>query len=89
MVVRYPVDRRRGDVHHALHPVPQGRVEHVTRPLDVRGVDVLGGVEGEGGGGVDDVVSALHRLIHEGLVADVALDHLDAVLLGVVELLHV
>src|SRR5215204_444532 len=34
MVVRYPVDRRRGDVYHALHPVPQGRVEHVTCPLD-------------------------------------------------------
>src|SRR5215211_8932448 len=38
---------------------------------------------------MDDEVHVLQRPIQESFVADITLDYLDAVLLGVVELLHV
>src|SRR3712207_903472 len=89
MMVRYPVDRRRGDVHDALHAMAQRGVEYITGAFHVGGVDIFGTVERQGRGGVDDVIFALHHPVQEGLVADITLDDLDAVPLGVIELLHV
>jgi hypothetical protein len=89
MVVRYPVHRRRRDVCHPLYPITLGRFEYVACTLDVRGVDILGHVERQGGRGVYDEVHALHRPVQEYFVADVALDGLDLVSLRVVELLYV
>jgi hypothetical protein len=89
MMVRYPVHRRRRDVHHPFYPVAPGRFENVAGPLDVRGVDVLRGVERQRRRRVDHEIHTLHRPIHERLVADIALYDLDPALLWIAELLDV
>src|ERR671913_868093 len=89
MVVGYPVDGGRGDVDEALYAVAHGGIEDVAGAFHIGGVDVLGRVEGQGRRGVDDEVGTLYGPVHQGFVPYVALDGLDPVALGVVELLHV
>ena len=89
VMIRYPVDGRRGDVDEALYAVAQGGIEDVAGALHIGGVDVLGRVEGQGRRGVDDEVGALYGPVHQGFVPYVAFDDLDPVALGIVELLHV
>src|SRR5919199_3497695 len=89
MVVRYPVYSRGRDVYHTPDAAAARYLKDVTRPLDVRGVDVLGRVERQCRGGVNHEVHLLHRPVHERLVADVALYDLDTTPLRIVELLNV
>src|SRR5215210_6966670 len=89
MVVWYPVYSRGRDVYHTPDAVTPRHLQDVARPLDVRGVDVLGRVERQGCCGVDHEVHLLHRPVHERLLADVALYDLDRTALRIVELLDV
>ena len=73
----------------ALDAVPQRSIEDVAGALHVRRIDVFGRVERQGGRRVDHEIGALHSPVDHRLVPDVAPDDLDAVSLGVVELLHV
>ena len=53
---------------------------------DIGSVDVFGGVEGEGGSGVDDDVCASHALANRFTVTDIALGEGDLIPLGVGEI---
>ena len=64
-----------------------GHFQQHARAFHVGGIDILGGVEGQGGGGMNNLVYAFHRFFDIALNADVALDGVDLVLhVGVVEL---
>ena len=89
MMVRYPVHRRRGDVDEALHAVPQRSIQDVAGALHVGRIDIFGRVQRQGRRRVDHEVGTLHSPVHHRLVPDVAPDYLDAVALGIIEVLHV
>src|SRR5215217_1014343 len=89
MMIRYPVHRRRRDVRNPFHTMPPGRLQDIARPLYVRRVDLLRRVEWQSGRGVHHEVHALHRPVHDDLIADITLDDLDPTPLRVVELLDV
>src|ERR671932_158349 len=89
MVVWYPVYSRGRDVYHAPGTVTPRHLQDIARPLDVRGVDVLGRVERQRRSGVDHEVHTLDGPVHERLVTNVALYDLDPTPLRIVELLDV
>src|SRR5215211_958509 len=89
MMIRYPVDGRRGDVHKTLYAMPKRSIEYVAGALDVCGVDILRRVERQGRRRVDDEISSLHRPVNHRFVPDIAPDDLDAVALRIIEVLHI
>jgi hypothetical protein len=90
VVVRDPVDGGRGDVDHPRYARGPGGLEHVAGAIDVGRPDVVGGVEGECGRGVDDPPGVLHRPPYRLGVADVPLDLPDlAAYVGILERDHV
>ena len=61
----------------AFDSVCQRRLQNVAAAVDVGGVDVFGGVEGQGSSGMDDDVDPCHGLVDLDGVADVAADRGD------------
>ena len=85
VVVRDSVDGGGGDVHKALDADGLGSNEEVARPHDVRGINILLCVQGQGGGGVDHPGDVLHGPGHGRGIADVANETLDPVTFRVIE----
>ena len=85
VVVGDAVDGGGGDVDKAINRDLLGGLQEEAGSGDLGGDDLIGLIERQGGGGVDNLFDTAHGGGDDGFVADVAFNKFDLVGLGVVE----